>query len=191
MTPIPKKLKDELLADPFYGVCARAGYHGHVCDGRITFEHSLIYAGKQLQTRYAIVPLCAKAHSVDFHQDGGDLNKEINQWIALSRATPEEIRSISKAVNYSFQKTRLENKHGVYEESVALRSYASPSKNLASDINPKKYTWYGISEERKEKIQKILAQEKKDTGSTRSMFEFLNNFIDEYELVESEEVKVR
>ena len=47
MTKIPDKLKAELNADPLYKTCARYGQGEHICKGKITWEHSIIYAGKQ------------------------------------------------------------------------------------------------------------------------------------------------
>lgn len=66
-------------SDPYYKTCARHGHGG--CSGRITWEHAFIYAGRQIQEVWAIIPLCWRHHL-------GDLfNKEINQLIALRRAT--------------------------------------------------------------------------------------------------------
>jgi hypothetical protein len=81
---MPPKLRRELSEDPFYQTCARKKEE---CKGRITWEHALTYAGKQIQARFAIIPLCAFHHSVDEFQDGPGLNKKINVAIALSRAT--------------------------------------------------------------------------------------------------------
>lgn len=110
MTPIPKPLLKEILADPYYKVCARSK-EGN-CQGRITFEHAIIYAGKQLQKKWSIVPLCCFHHAVDEFQDGGDLNKEKNFWIALNRATSAELLNISKAVNYLARREFLNKKYG-------------------------------------------------------------------------------
>lgn len=104
MRPIPPKLKKEMLTDPYYKTCARKDEH---CDGRITWEHAIIYAGKQLNERWAIIPLCTYHHSVDRHQDGTGLDKEENIRIALNRATDFELQSISKAVNYKAMRERL------------------------------------------------------------------------------------
>ena len=93
MHPIPIKLKKEILADPYYKQCARKDRH---CKGRITFEHALIYAGRQIQEKWAIIPLCAYHHSVDKFQDGGGLDKRINERIAVSRATPEDLAKYPK-----------------------------------------------------------------------------------------------
>lgn len=108
MRKIPTKLKNEMLSDPYYKKCAREDEH---CDGRITLEHALIYAGKQVNAQWAIIPICAYHHSVDRHQDGPGLNKEINVAIALNRATDDELRSISKAVNYMALRDRLNLKY--------------------------------------------------------------------------------
>lgn len=118
MGHIPPKLKKEILADPFYRQCARKGLQGHECEGRITFEHAIIFAGSQVQKKWAIIPLCAKAHSVDEFQDGGDLHKGINRWIAFNRATDGELLEISKATDYFLERTRLNKVHGPYGPSV-------------------------------------------------------------------------
>lgn len=120
MNNIPPKLKTELAVDPYYKVCARSGLFGHVCSGRVTWEHALYYAGKQIQARFAIVPLCEFAHSVCKYQDGGDMSKEINVWIALNRATDDELRAISKTINYLRERQRLNNIYGVYVEPKQL-----------------------------------------------------------------------
>lgn len=122
MGHLPAKLKKELLEDPFYRVCARKGLHGHECEGRITLEHAIIYAGSQVQKKWAIIPLCAKAHAVDEFQDGGDLNKGINKWIAYNRATDNELLEISKATDYFQERSRLNKAYGQYTVSVAVES---------------------------------------------------------------------
>ncbi len=136
MTPIPKKLKTEIFADPFYARCALSGrmieksfpVQGsmrhekqmvlHLCDGRMTIEHALINGGNQVQKKFALVPLCAKAHSVDEFQDGGDLDKNANVWVALNRATDEEIRELSKVVDHFRIRTNLNNKYGPYSDRL-------------------------------------------------------------------------
>lgn len=120
MSKIPPSLRKQLATDPFYQQCARRGYHGHECAGRITWEHAMTYAGKQIQERWAIIPLCAKAHNVDDWQDRGDMNKDINKWIALNRATPNEILAISRGEDYFMKKHWLNVRFGVWggENSV-------------------------------------------------------------------------
>lgn len=114
MKPIPKKLKSEILLDPFYDKCARKGLQGHKCSGRITWEHAVRYAHNQVNQKWAIIPLCAKAHSVDNWQDVGDLDKQVNLWIALNRASDDELRAISKAMDYVRERVRLNALYGVW-----------------------------------------------------------------------------
>jgi protein involved in ribonucleotide reduction len=94
MRKIPLKLRSKLSKDPYYKKCCR-GSEGS-CDGRITWEHAFIYAGTQIQEGWAIVPLCEYHHAVGKYQDGGDLNKDLNQFIALSRALDEELKKFPR-----------------------------------------------------------------------------------------------
>lgn len=103
--------------DPEYKRCALQGLLPELignCDGRVTREHALYYANKKIQEKYAVPPICAKHHGVDQYQDGGSCPKEIRVWVALNRATPEELHFISKVVNYIRERDRLNNKYGVY-----------------------------------------------------------------------------
>lgn len=109
MTRIPEKLKRDMLADPYYRRCARENSE---CAGRITWEHAFIHAGKQIQELWAIIPLCAFHHAVDEYQDGGDLCKEINQFLALSRATAEDLAKYPKT-NWGQMFSYLSSKYAV------------------------------------------------------------------------------
>lgn len=111
-------MRREMAIDPYYKTCARSGLHGHTCEGRITWEHALVFSGRRLNGKPFIIPICTKAHAVDFHQDGGDMNKEINVWIALNRATDQELRNISKAIDYIHKRAFLNAKYGVYKQPV-------------------------------------------------------------------------
>lgn len=79
MRPIPAKLKRELAALP--QVCARAGPD---CSGRITWEHAVIYAGRQVNEKWAILFLCW------YHHLGAGLNKTWNIRTAMQRAKEED-----------------------------------------------------------------------------------------------------
>lgn len=120
MTPIPPKVKKEILADPSYKTCMKYGQFGHECSGRITWEHVLTFAGRQVQKKWAIISLCEFGHSVGLYQDGGDLEKEINLWIALNRATNAEMLEISKAIPYTREKVRLNNEYGSYTQKYPI-----------------------------------------------------------------------
>ncbi len=82
-------MRDEMSLDPYYQTCSRANAE---CQGRITWEHVWIYAGKQVNEIWAIIPLCEYHHSVNWHQDGHGLNKKINEAISLARATVEDLK---------------------------------------------------------------------------------------------------
>ncbi len=110
MSKIPPKLLADILADPYYKKCCRAEDGG--CDGRITFEHAIIFAGRQVQKKWCILPLCTYHHAVNEHQDGGNLIKAKNVWIALNRATDQELEEVSKVVPYKFMRQRLNETYG-------------------------------------------------------------------------------
>lgn len=82
MRLIPKKLRDEIALDPYYQTCCRKNRE---CAGRITWEHAFIYGGKQINEKWAILPLCI------YHHLGEGLKKRLNERIAVARATPEEL----------------------------------------------------------------------------------------------------
>lgn len=85
MRKISDEVKEKIEKDERRGRCFRAlARRDHVCAGRITREHAMIYSGRQVDEAWAIIDLCAKAHSVDEFQDGGIMDKRINEWIALN-----------------------------------------------------------------------------------------------------------
>lgn len=97
-----------MLNDPYYKVCARVNEGG--CDGNITLEHAILYGGKQVNEKWAIIPLCARHHGVLKWQDHGLLNKEKNEWIALNRATDEELEALSKVKDWKHRRDMLNEK---------------------------------------------------------------------------------
>ncbi|MDY0388544.1 MAG: hypothetical protein RBT65_15760 [Methanolobus sp.] len=83
MRPIPQKLKQEIINDQFYKICIREKTHN--CGGRITWEHAIIFAGKQINEKWAILPVCERHHGVNSYQDRGDIDKRFHEWMALTR----------------------------------------------------------------------------------------------------------
>lgn len=81
MNNTPQRLREQLASDPYYQSCARQSAE---CSGRITWEHALYYVGRQIQERFAIIPLC------EYHHLGEGLVKRINEMIALRRATKSD-----------------------------------------------------------------------------------------------------
>jgi hypothetical protein len=98
MRPIPESLKRQLAADPYYKKCARAD---SFCRGRITWDHAFIYAGQQINEAWAILPVCI------FHHLDTGFDRNENQRIALSRATPEELAKYDR-INWLKLKQKLQ-----------------------------------------------------------------------------------
>lgn len=108
-------LREGMSFDPEYTRCALQGLQFGTCEGRVTREHALIFAGKKIQERWAIIPCCAAHHGVDFYQDAPtEAPKEVRVWVALNRATDEELFSVSRVVNYLRERDRLNAKFGIY-----------------------------------------------------------------------------
>lgn len=81
MNRIPPKLREELSNDPYMKLCIRSSDE---CSGRITYEHALLYANKQIQEKFCIIPLCWHHHL------GEGLNKAWNIDFAMKRAVQED-----------------------------------------------------------------------------------------------------
>lgn len=180
MQHIPQPLLSKILEDPEYKTCARYGWHQHICEGRITFDHAVIFAGKQLQERWAIVPLCARGHNVDQFQDVGDHNPTISLWIALNRALPEDLARISKAFDYRREKERLNEKYGVWKQlhpdpKELAAQLAAPSRTapVAFGMN------YYISEEELKKVDIIVRFHREVLGVFMSRPVIISDMIDE------------
>lgn len=107
MRAISPKVKEKILKRP--QICAR--HLEGSCKGNNTWEHAIIHAGRQLDEAWAIVILCEYHHAVNNYQDNGDLKKELNVFYALNQATDEELKRISKAINYLELRERLNKKY--------------------------------------------------------------------------------
>lgn len=103
-----------MLSDSYYERCARASDGG--CMGNISFEEVILYAGRQLKEKWAIIPLCHRHHGIGVWMGRGDMDKRKNEWIALNRATVAELKRISKATDY-IERRKYLNK--IYELNQA------------------------------------------------------------------------
>lgn len=86
--------------------------HEKNCDGRLTIEHGLIFAGRQMDESWCLLWLCAYHHSVDKYQDNHIHSAEKSLWVVLNQASWAQLRSISKAIDYIARKEWLNNKYG-------------------------------------------------------------------------------
>lgn len=56
---IPIKMRDELQEDNFMKTCC---LQSEMCKGKIEWHHNLIYAGKRINEKGAILPVCQEHH---------------------------------------------------------------------------------------------------------------------------------
>ena len=108
MRRIPDTLREEMAADPYYSRCCITGAHSTPSDP-IEWHHTLIYAGKQISEKWAIVPVLRSLHE---QVPGNRVVREKCIRIALNRATDDELRPYSKAINYIDERAYLNEKYG-------------------------------------------------------------------------------
>lgn len=95
----------------------------------MTLEHVWIYAGRQIDEWWAIISICAKAHSVDQFQDGGILDKEINQWLSINLMSEEDEANYPK-FDWKQRRKYLNGKYGIPR-------YPQPYSGIVSDYQLK------------------------------------------------------
>lgn len=98
IAPIPEKMREEMAGDPFYKKCCLADEN---CSGRIEWHHSETFAGKRLQEKWCILPLC------QWHHIREAQFRDRLRWIAVNRASDMELVRISKAENFIDIRMRL------------------------------------------------------------------------------------
>ena len=96
MRPIPSKLRQEISQDNFMKKCC-------LCYNQFPeWHHAIIFQGKQLNEKWAIVPACKWCHKNRLEE---------LEYVALERATDEELQRISKGVNYKQRRDYLDEKY--------------------------------------------------------------------------------
>jgi len=87
MRTIPPKLRAEMEADPYYKTCV---HQSEDCRGRIEWDHVFIYAGRQVNEKWAILPTCHWHHVniVRFRRE--------SERIAVKRATLAQLAEYPK-----------------------------------------------------------------------------------------------
>lgn len=111
MRPIPLAHRKLIDTDPYFRVCARRNGQ---CSGRITIEHAWEYGGRQINEMWAYLPLC------EYHHLGAGLNKEINHFLSIQRATAEELRKYPRK-NWDQERRYLLRKYGTYPQNGVAR----------------------------------------------------------------------
>lgn len=89
MRPIPLKMRAELEEEPRMKRCALVGLEFGSCDGRVEWDHQWIYAGKQINEKWALLGVCSKHH---YDKNGNQLLKESLARKSLNLATEEDLQ---------------------------------------------------------------------------------------------------
>ena len=109
MPHIPLPVLKECLSDMFYSRCCLADWN---CMGNISLEEAFLFGGRQVKEKWNIIPLCHRHHSVGVWMESGLLNKEKNEWVALNRASEDELDRYSKVQNLRAKREYLNEKYG-------------------------------------------------------------------------------
>lgn len=102
MRPIPIALRKQLAVDPYMAKCQYRG-----CGKQdVEWNHAILYCGRQLNTWYAIIPLCTYHHRGNF----GTIWPEVKAWCELEaiKRSNREIEKDCPRVNWEQRKVYLE-----------------------------------------------------------------------------------
>ena len=100
MRPIPLAMRNQMSADPFMAHCIYPG-----CGGKPEWEHAWIYAGRQINEPWAIVPCCT------YHHRGDGLDKDYNRYRSLIRADIDDLCSRMPKKNWRQELKYLKSKY--------------------------------------------------------------------------------
>lgn len=95
-------------ANPFMHRCCITGR----TDEKIEWHHNLIFAGRQVNEEWAILPLLEPVHDA---VPGDPELKDRCDWVMLNRATDEQLRPYCRAMNYIRRREVLNAKFGPYQ----------------------------------------------------------------------------
>jgi len=105
MRKMPMSLRREMEADPYYDRCCVTGQHKK--ETKIDWHHNLIFAGRQVNEKWCILPLAREVHDRVHEKE----LKDYVDWLMLNRATEAEIITYSKAVDLAWRKEQLDKKY--------------------------------------------------------------------------------
>lgn len=88
MRPIPIKMREELAEEKRMKYCVAIGLGFGFCLPRIEWDHVWIYAGRQINEKWAIVGVCSKHHRA---KEGNPLLKNCIMRASLKLATPADL----------------------------------------------------------------------------------------------------
>jgi len=99
-------VRTQLENDDFMQRCAITGVSKY--QEKIDWHHNLIFAGRQVNEPWAILPLARRIHDRIHEPD----IKNRCDWIMLNRATDDELRPYCKAVDLIRRKQKLNQLYG-------------------------------------------------------------------------------
>lgn len=120
MNNMPAKLRREMNDKLFYGRCCLTGTGkpNHLASRfdpeKIEWHHNLIFAGKQVQEEFAILPILKRLHDDVSNPEV----KDRCDWIMLNRATEDQIKKYSKVVNLQRRLDELNERYGAWSEGI-------------------------------------------------------------------------
>ncbi len=109
MNKIPVKLRAKLAADIFYTRCCVTGLPSTFEDP-IEWHHNLIFAGRQVQARFAILPIKRSVHRIAMLPE----IKDKLDWVMVSRMSGEDLELYGKGVDWLHRKEYLEVLFGTF-----------------------------------------------------------------------------
>lgn len=104
MRPIPPQLREEMAQDNYYSKCC---IRDEKCSGRIEWHHALIFAGRQVNEKFCILPVCHFHHE---HEKDKELHEKLT-YIWLCRASSDDLERFSKGIDYKAMYVRLRKKY--------------------------------------------------------------------------------
>ena len=99
MRPTPIKLRKQIAADPFMRRCIYSQ-----CNEKPEWEHAFLYAGKQINEAWNIIPVCA------YHHRGWGFDKDYNRYRAIIRADIKDLQKRMPKKNWTQIKNYLTKK---------------------------------------------------------------------------------
>lgn len=115
MNRMPLKLRAELEKDPWYKICCITGDRSSYDSltgvfERIEWHHNLMFAGKQVQEKFSILPVLSSVHKTVHLEE----MKARLDWIMWNRASDEQIKRYSKSEDYMAYRDYLNEVYGEY-----------------------------------------------------------------------------
>lgn len=110
MNPIPQKLKEEILADDYYKKCCLTG----IINDKIDWHHAWQYAGKQINEKWAIMPIWWRKHAYYGDKDSVHnslITKEYVQYLSLLRTDISDLKKRMPKKDWEQEFLRLHNKY--------------------------------------------------------------------------------